>query len=508
MPEMPLRTRTLRWLLAAGLMALAFSGSQGHADADADAEQAILSTFEQISQVPRCSKDEARISAWLVEWARSRGLAVSSDAHKNVLITLPATAGREASPGVILQSHMDMVCLKTEGSTHDFTMDPIPVIRDGDWVHAKDTTLGADNGIGIAIALTIAESPPESHPKLELLFTTDEEKDMTGIAGLRDGILTGRRFVNLDSETDDVVTLGAAGGVHTDIALPLAMGPLPAGMNVFVLKISGLLGGHSGVDIDKNRPNANVLAAQLLAGAGPFRLVSMSGGSAGNAIATSAELTLAVEPDMTAALHSYASGFIASTKEQYPQEEGLTFTLSEAPNAQQQAASPQDSAAAMRLITAIPQGVTAWSQEFAQLPETSNNIGIVSSVNGTLNIATFQRSFHAEELDAIARRIADTATAAGASSSRKGLFPAWPPNSSTGLYRAVTETYSKLFGSAMTTEVIHAGLECGYIAKKYPAMEIVSIGPTLEDVHTTRERLKVASLPKVWKLIHGVLQTD
>ena len=501
-----LRTRVIAAALLAGLTLLSCSSNDGFAAEDV--EQAILSTFEQINQVPRCSKDEARISAWLVEWAHSRGLPATSDAHMNVLITVPATAGWEARPGVVLQSHMDMVCLKAEGSLHDFTKDSIPVIHDGAWVHAKDTTLGADDGIGAAIALTVAERATKPHPTLEILITTDEERDMTGAAGLGATALTGARYINLDSENDSVVTLGSAGGVHSDIGLPLATTPLSIDFQAFVLKVSGLLGGHSGIDISKGRANANVLVAQLLAGPVPIRLVDMSGGNADNAIASSAEAVFAVDPSNVTAFRKHAVDFTARARVQYPEEAGLTVSLAATANARQPAVSSQASVAAMTLISSIPQGVTAWSGEFAGLPETSNNIGIVRFAGGTLNITTFQRSFHANNLEAIAGRIAAISQAAGASISRRGAFPAWPPNSATGLYKALIGAYSRLFGSAMATDVVHAGLECGYIADKYPAMEIVSIGPTLENVHTTSERLKVTSLRKMWDLVQDVLQAQ
>ena len=502
------RTGGLRIGRAIALASLGIVAFAGTSLADAGPENAILSTFEQISAVPRCSKDEGRISAWLVDWARSRNIAVTSDENRNVLITIPATAGWEARPGIILQAHMDMVCLKRDGSTHDFSKDPIVLERDGDWIHAKDTTLGADNGIGIAIALTVAERLPAQHPKLELLFTTDEEKDMTGIGGLQAGTLTGKRYINLDSEEEGVVTLGAAGGVHTDIAFPLQMKPAAPDLQTFELSISGLLGGHSGVDIDKNRANANSLAAQILAYAPPFHLAAISGGNAGNAIATAAKVTLAVEKKDVAALVTHVSGHAAKARADFPDEKTLAIGLTEVPNTSQPVASAQESAAVMALISAIPQGVTEWSAEFPKLPETSNNIGIVGMSGSTVDIASFQRSFHADNLAALASRIAALAEAAGASSTAKGAFPAWPPNSGTGLYKAVTAAHLKLFGTPIATEVIHAGLECGYIAERYPAMEIISIGPTLQDVHTTREGLKVSSLGPTWALLQEVLQSE
>lgn len=388
---------------------------------------------------------------------------MTTDAMKNVVISVPASPGWETRPGVVLQAHMDMVCVQTETSTHDFTQDSIFVIREGDWVHAKDTTLGAT-------------------------------------------VLKGQRMISLDSEDARVVTPGAAGGIHTDVSLPLPMMPLTPDQQAFVLKVSGLIGGHSGVDIDRNRANANVLVVQLLTGTVPFQLVGMNGGAVDNAITTSSQATLAVVSGDVAALQKRVTDFAASAKAPYPDETGMTITLTAMTNTLQLAASAGDSAKALALIDAIPQGVTAWSTEFAGLPETSNNIGIVTANGSQIDIATFQRSFHADNLHAIADQIAATARSAGATSSQRGEFSAWPPNSRSALYKAMNDAYSRLVGSTLATSVIHAGLECGYFAEKYPAMEIVSIGPTLENVHTTNERLEVASLRRLWNLVQDVLQ--
>ncbi|MFN4140370.1 beta-Ala-His dipeptidase [Aestuariivirga sp.] len=508
MKRAPRRVRKFAAPLLASLMIMLGHAGNGAAKADPAPVQAILSTFAAISQVPRCSKDEARISAWLVAWARERKLEVSTDAQANVLVRLAAAPGWEARPGVVLQAHMDMVCLRTEDSMHDFAKDPIEIMRDGGWLRAKDTTLGADNGIGVAIALTVAEHLPARHPRIEILFTTDEEKDMSGAAGLSPALLTGTRYINLDSENDSVVTLGAAGGVHIDVDMPLDMTPLPPDMKVFSLKVSGLLGGHSGVDIGKNRAGANLLLAELLAGSAPFRLLAIAGGSVDNAIATSAEALLAASPGDVAALQKRVSNFTAEARTRYPAETALEITLAAKENGSGPAASAENSARAVKLIAALPQGVTAWSEEFPNLPETSSNVGIVRSSGSAISVSAFPRSFHAENLEKMAAEIAAVAHGLGATSSQRGGFPAWPPRPGTGLYKAVLSSYERLFGSVMTTDVIHAGLECGYIADRYPAMEIVSIGPNLLDVHTVHERLEVVSLGKIWSLLQEVLQAE
>lgn len=491
-----------------GIASISVLGGAAIAGPEGGIEEAILSTFEQINEVPRCSKDEDRISAWLVEWARERGFQVTQDKNKNVLITVPATPGREKSPGVVLQSHMDMVCLKKEGSPHDFASDGIALIRDGGWIRAKDTTLGADDGIGIAIALTLAERSTRPHPKLELLITADEEKDMSGAAGLASDLLSGTRFINLDSEDDSVLTLGSAGGLHTDISLPTPERPVAADAKLFTLKVSGLVGGHSGVDINKSRGNASVFLARLLQEVAPLRLVTLIGGTADNVIAASAEATLAINDDLVPKLEKRVVVFLSEAQEEFPGEKGLAISLDAVANSGQFAASPESSSAALSLIASLPQGVTAWSKAAADLPETSNNVGIVRMADGTLQVATLQRSFHSENLEAISSQIVSIAKKFGASTTRRSLFPSWPPNTKSALATLIGKKYGELYGTPMVTEVIHAGLECGNIAAKYPEMEIVSIGPTILDVHSTNERVKVASLLKIWDLLQEVLQAQ
>lgn len=468
--------------------------------------KAILSIFQEISQVPRCSLDNANISSWLVDWARKRKLPVISDEFKNVLITVPASRGFEQHETIVLQAHMDMVCLKTPESDHDFTQDPIALVRDGDWLKAKDTTLGADDGVGIALALAMADHPPIDHPKLEILITTDEEIGMIGAAGLSESLLTGRKYINLDSETEGVITIGAAGGIQSTTTRFLSFSPIPTEMEVFSLEISGLLGGHSGVDINKGRANANYLVAQALAGFESLRLIDFAGGTAGNAITESSELLFAIDSVKVDELQTRISEFEEETREQYPTETGMTVTLTELSNTSQLAASIDDSADATSLVAALPQGVTEWSKEFKDLPETSNNIGIVQTGTDALNVSTYARSFDTGKLEDIASLIETTAYSFGGSAVRDNTFPTWPPNTSSAFYETFLESYRNLFDTPMISEVIHAGLECGYIIEKYPDMEIVSIGPTLADVHTTREGLYVPSLEKILRLLADVMK--
>lgn len=503
---------TLRRVAAILLSTLCLAA---HAADDAAAQAAtnsastarILSIFSDISQVPRCSKNEARISAWLVDWARQRKLAVSADAHKNVLITVPASAGYENHPTVILQAHMDMVCQKTADSTHDFSKDPIVLVHDGDWLKARDTTLGADNGIGMAIALALVEDSESPHPKLEVLITTDEEIDMTGAGGVSTALLSGKKFINLDSEAEGFVTLGAAGGIKSEVSLPLARTSLPPDHVAYSLQISGLQGGHSGIDINKGRANANTLIAQALAPSLAIRLIDFNGGSADNAITRAAQASFALPRGQLDALKARVLAFEQATRAKYPSETGLDIKLVPADPMGTSAFAPEDSAKAIALVATLPQGVHEWSKEFKGLPETSNNLGVVKIEKDQLVVSTFQRSFNPAKLTAMASGIDATAASLGAINKRRSAFPTWPPNANSALYQQTLAAYQRQFKTAMKWEVLHAGLECGYIAEKFSDMEIISVGPTVQDVHTTQEKLYLPSLGKLSQLLKEVLKS-
>jgi dipeptidase D len=485
----------------------AADGAAAQAALNSESTARILAVFSDISQVPRCSKDEARISAWLVDWARQRKLAVSADAHKNVLITVPASTGYESRSTVVLQAHMDMVCQKTADSRHDFSKDPIVLVRDGDWLRARDTTLGADNGIGIAIALALLQDSDSPHPKLEVLITTDEEIDMTGAGGVSRNLLSGKKFINLDSESEGFVTLGAAGGIKSEVTLPLARAVLPADQLVYSLQISGLLGGHSGIDINKGRANANVLIAQALAPSLLIRLIDFNGGSADNAITRAAQVRFALPKAQLDSLKAGLLAFEKATRAQYPTETALEIKLAPVELLGAAAYTLEDSAKALALVATLPQGVHEWSTEFKGLPETSNNLGVVKVENDKLIVSTFQRSFSPVKLAAVAVGIDARAASLGAINKPRSAFPTWPPNANSELYKKTLDAYQRQFKTAMKWEVLHAGLECGYIAEKFPDMEIISVGPTVQDVHTTKERLYLPSLGKLAQLLKEVLKT-
>ncbi|MCF8053913.1 MAG: beta-Ala-His dipeptidase [Deltaproteobacteria bacterium] len=466
----------------------------------------ILAIFEEISQVPRCSKEEGPISAWLVRWAQERNLAVKTDKFNNVIISVPASRGYEDRPVVALQAHMDMVCQKSAQSTHNFSSHPIQLVRDGELLRAKSTTLGADDGIGVAIALFLAENPDVERPALELLFTTDEEMDMSGAAGLASDILLAERFINIDSEAEGFVTLGSAGGVKIEILLPLNFVPLTTGIEAYTLSISGLKGGHSGLEIDKNRPNANVLLAQALHKAPPLQIISFAGGSADNAITMDSVAVFALPAGSAPALQEKIALFEQELRQEYSDETNLEVALNPVAELPKKALSLNDSDNLLGLILAIPQGVYEWSKTFPGLPETSNNIGISETRDGELRLVVFHRSFNPQRLAELAQKIEATAKMSGATSKRRSEFPTWPPNPNSVLYKKALAAYERAFNSTLRTEVLHAGLECGFIAEKYPHMEIISIGPTMRYVHTPSEHLFVPSVERILLFLRGLLK--
>ena len=441
-----------------------------------------------------------------MSWAEERGLPVKTDEHLNVLISVPAAEGFEDLPAVVLQAHMDMVCQKTEESDHDFSTDPIRLIWDGNWLRADGTTLGADNGIGIAITLALAEDSELQRPALELLFTTDEEQGMSGAAGLSTEWLSGEYYINIDWETEGSIALGAAGGVAMISTIPLSFSDIEDSSTVFSLTVDGLQGGHSGVDIHKNRANANLLIAEALSDSLPFRLIRFSGGTAQNAITTSSEMIFALSRNHADQFRSQFSQFEASVRERFKDETGLSMSLTEIDDTVYYAATEEESATVIQFMMNIPQGVYEWSEQFPGLPETSNNTGIVQTEGQGVAITTFHRSFDAAKLQEVTGIIMGEAAAAGGSAEVLSASPSWQPDPDSRLCKMAMAAYERLFNKPLELIVVHAGLECGYIAEKYPGMEIISAGPTIEDVHTPRERLYIPSVEKVTVFLQTLLQ--
>lgn len=475
----------------------------------------ILDIFEQIAAIPRCSKHEEKISQWLQSWARDNGLPVRADEAGNVVIEVEASEGYENAPGVVVQGHMDMVCEKTPDSAHDFSKDPIRPIADGEWLRADKTTLGADNGIAIAMGLVLATDKAVSHPSLELLFTVDEEQGLTGVAKLAPDFIKGRILLNIDSEDEGVLTVGCSGGKETRISLPLSFTGLPEDYQIYRLTVSGLRGGHSGVDIHKHRASANRILARLLGllkESDDIRLVWIKGGTAHNAIARDAEARIAFNSADNGAVGKKISDFEQIVRNEFAASEKLPSVEISAPqNGAGQSSHPvisaEDTARAINLMLALPHGVIGMSPDIEGLVETSTNFAIVEIKDDALKILSSQRSSVMSKLDELSQRIEALAALAGADTEAANAYPAWEPNMDSPLLEHCKNTYQKLYGKEPSVEIIHAGVECAILGAKYPGMDMISLGPTIENPHSPEERINIPTIGKVWDYLVEILKS-
>lgn len=464
--------------------------------------------FLELSRIPRGSKHEAAAARWVADQGRALGCEVEQDAVGNVLVRKRATAGREDRPGVALQAHVDMVCEKNEGTPHDFERDPIAVVRDGDVVRARGTTLGADNGIGVAAALAVLAAEDVRHGPVEVLVTIDEETGLTGANNLRPGWLRSRFLLNLDSEEEGDLTIGCAGGVDTVATRKVTRVPVAPGKKALRIKVSGLKGGHSGVDIAAGRGNALRILAQIvepLLAAHDLDLGSVRGGNKRNAIAREAAAIVAVEPAREAALRADVARLAAGWKRALGAfDPNLSVTLEDA--VADRVLSRVDARAALGLLLAGPHGIEAMSPDIPGLVQTSTNLGLVETRDEAIEIQFLTRSSIDASKEALAARIAATCALAGFEASHSGGYPGWKPDPGASLVKLVSGAHEALFGKPMAVKAIHAGLECGLIGEKYPGMEMASIGPSMWDVHTPDEHVSVASVARFWRLLVGILE--
>ena len=465
----------------------------------------ILSNFEKVSSIPRGSKNEAVIRSWLIKWAAEQNCTSKTDVAGNLVIYVPASAGYEDRPTLILQGHMDMVCQKTLESTHDFTKDPIQLIREGDWLRANGTTLGADNGIGIALMMSIVEDETVKHPRLELLLTVEEEQGVGGADNLDPSLLSGKTLINVDSETEGVFTVGCAGGGSVNITLPVTWDVQKQNEVAFELKVSGLQGGHSGEDINKFRTNANKLLARLLDEIQrniPIRLSTLKGGTARNAIPRDAEAVFVCPNDKKESCREIFSTLQATVQSELANTEtGRLLSLNEIKSEAVRAISHVDTQAAIRLLTALPHGVSSMSADMPAFVETSNNIGVMELKKGGLSIISNHRSSVFSRLEEITRRVETVAWLAGAKTERTKMFPPWQPNMESPLLKKCIETYRSIKEEDPKVELTHGGLECGIISDRCGGLDTISMGPTIKDLHSPEERLYVPSLTGTWEFL-------
>ncbi len=468
----------------------------------------IWGFFDDIRQIPRPSKHEEKIQAHLKAWAEEQGFPVVQDATGNLVVSVPASPGHEDTETVVLQGHVDMVPEKNSGTDHDFLTDPIQAEVDGDWVTARETTLGADNGIGVAMAMAAATDPEVVHGPLELLFTVDEETGLTGARDLDPGLLTGRMLLNLDTEEDGAFYIGCAGGqdLHTTFAREAKSSSFDTG---FTVAVKGLRGGHSGVDIHENRANAVKLLARLLtafeAAGIAYDLFSIDAGSKHNAIPREAFATLTTAAGSEDAMRTV----IAEQKEEFLGEfSRIDPNLAIELNPADPAGEAFSDDLRRRLVGAIvtaPHGVMAMSRDVPGLVETSNNVAVVKTEADRIDITTSTRSSVMPALRAAVLQVRRGFEMAGAAAEEFGGYPGWTPNPDSRLLLTGREVFETIFAKEPDVKAIHAGLECGIIGEKFPGMDMISFGPEIRSPHAPGEKVQISSVAKSWKLLKNYL---
>ena len=471
--------------------------------------QALWQWFEQICAIPHPSKHEAALSAFIQDWAKQRGLPVVVDQVGNLIIRKPATAGMEDRKTVVIQAHIDMVPQKNADKVHDFVTDPIEPWIDGEWVKARGTTLGSDNGIGMASALAILGSSEIKHGPLEVLLTVDEEAGMTGAFGLQAGMLEADILINTDSEQEGEIYMGCAGGVDAKISLPIAWQNADANQASYTLSIAGLKGGHSGVNIHLGRGNANKLIARFLAGHAQELGLSLSqiqGGSLRNAIPREAQCSFTIATDKVAQLEQAVAQYLAILKAELASVEPdvkLSLTSSAAPT---QCLTLATQKQIINLINSCPNGVVRMSDEIVGVTETSLNVGVVTTEANSVTVLCLVRSLIDSGRENVESSLQSLCDLAGAQVAFSGCYPGWKPDTTSPVMAIVNETYQSIYHKEPVIMVIHAGLECGLFKKPYPTMDMVSIGPTIRYPHGPDEMVNIQTVGQYWTLLLAVLE--
>lgn len=477
------------------------------------APERVWQQFAEISAIPRCSGNEEKIRSFIESFADKHGLEHESDSVGNVVVRKPAHSSMLDAPAVVLQGHLDMVCEKNQGVEHDFSIDPITFVRDGDWLRANNTTLGADNGIAVAMILALLEDPEAVHGPLEALFTVDEEEGLIGAAGLSSGFVNGRRLINLDSEEEGIFYIGCAGGQNTEGWLPMQSEPAGAGIPSGVaatVSITGLQGGHSGSNIHEGRGNAIVLGARFLwhaARAMSLRIYSADGGGMHNAIPREMFAGVIVAVDDLAKLEALAEEYAKIYREELGDiEPDLRLKVERADRQPERHLTGESTEQLLDTLYALPNGVTAMSRKIAGLVDSSTNLAAIHLTETEAHILTSQRSTFSSARDDLADRIKAIVEHAGGRVTYSGVYPSWPPEPDSSLMRLSKETFSRLNGRDPHVTAIHAGLECGVLGERFPGSSMISFGPDIRGAHTPEERVHLKSTERVWSFLLEVLK--
>lgn len=472
---------------------------------------AIWGYFYDITQIPRPSKKEEKIRAYLLDFAKKFNLQAKQDKVGNILITKPATPGKEDLPTIILQSHVDMVCEKNSDIEHDFDNDPIETIIDGDWVKANGTTLGADNGIGVAAQLAVLASDEIAHGKIEAFFTIDEETGLTGANALEKDFLTGNLLVNLDTEEEGEIYIGCAGGKGTKAYFNYKKKDIPKKYFWFRVMVKGLRGGHSGSDIDKGFGNANKILARFLKSISGKKydmvLSEIGGGNLHNAIPREAFALLGVKEKYKEDIRIKLNTFLADIQNELKHTEPNLDIELESVQIPSKVINKKTTEKLILTLNACPHGVIGMSHDIPGLVETSTNLASVKMLpDNQIEIVTSQRSSVESQKKYVINMVSSTFELAGAKVVHNEGYPAWQPNAESKLLKLAQREYKTLYNKDPKVKAIHAGLECGLFLEKYPNLDMISIGPDMTDVHSPDEKMKISSVGKFWNFLVKILE--
>ncbi len=472
--------------------------------------RSVWSHFATLCAIPHSSLHEAALREHLVAWGQARGIESVVDGAGNLILKKPASPGCETAHGVILQGHLDMVCQANAATRHDFERDPInAVVRDG-WVVAEDTTLGADNGIGVALALAALEEPGLMHPPLEVLLTVNEESGMDGARGILPGTLQGKALINLDTEEWGHFYLGCAGGVDVEVRHACELQDVPPDYALLRFEVSGLRGGHSGIDIHLGRGNALKLLAEALRDLSAHtdvRLIEMKGGTARNAIPREAFATCALPVALASTIDEWVRHRHEAWRQRFAEADaGISFACQHYDTLPDQSVTRADLEHLLAFLDIAANGVARVSDDFPGVTETSSNLGVLGLTQGAFK-ATFKvRSLHDAGAAALADKLVARASSYRFQAWKDGAYPGWMPNPASGLLVLCQRVYAAQFGQPASLQVIHAGLECGLLAASHPHLDMISFGPDIRGAHAPGERVEIESVARCWQLLKAVLQ--
>ncbi len=463
--------------------------------------------FDAIAAIPRASGKEAAAREYVLGVAKRLGLEAVQDKVGNTVIRKPARPGRESAPMALLQGHLDMVCEKNEGTPHNFDTDPIKVVRDGDWLKAEGTTLGSDNGIGVAASLAVMESTNIAHGPLEFVYTIDEESGLTGAAEFPGGLLKSQYFLNLDNEEKGTLCIGCSGGIKTTARRKITLLPASTG-NAYRIKVFGLKGGHSGVDIHQGRGNALRILGGILQRVLDLQasLADINGGSAQNAIPREASAVVVLDSNREADLKST----VAQAEAGYRADLGafdpdLQISVEKVARPEK-VVHAAEARRAVNLLATLHHGVVAMSPDVPGLVQNSTNLATVALKGDTIEIVTSQRSAIESSKHTVARMVATACQLAGFETEHSGSYPGWKPEPNSEIVQKLQKVHTQLFGEPAKLIAMHAGLECGVIGEKYPGMQMVSFGPTIVDPHSPNERVQLSSVESFWRFLQATLE--